>query len=80
MEPFLKRLLIPFQSPKMCGLGGFAMLNCPLVSGGLARVNAWGQGLGGIVVGADSMDQMASFRTVGLPDYTILGVNSIIIF
>jgi len=30
------------HSPKMCGLGGLAMLNCPLVSGGLARVNVWG--------------------------------------
>ena len=25
--------------PKMCGLGGLAVLNCPLMSGGLARVN-----------------------------------------
>ena len=32
------------HSPKMCGLDGLAMLNCPLVSGGLARVNAWGYG------------------------------------
>ena len=30
------------HSPKMCGLGGLAMLNCPLVSGGLAGVNRWG--------------------------------------
>ena len=30
------------HSPKMRGLGGWAMLNCSLVSGGLARVNAWG--------------------------------------
>ena len=29
---------------KMRGLGGLAMLNCPLVSGGLAGVNAWGYG------------------------------------
>ena len=29
------------HSPKMCGLDGLAMLNCPLVLGGLARVNAW---------------------------------------
>ena len=28
----------------MCWLGGLAMLNCALVSGGLARVNAWGYG------------------------------------
>jgi len=28
--------------PKMCGLGGLAVLNCPLVSGGLARVKTWG--------------------------------------
>ena len=32
------------HSPKMCRLGGLAMLNCPLVSGGLAMVNAWGYG------------------------------------
>ena len=30
--------------PKICGLGGLTMLNCPLVSGRLARVNAWGYG------------------------------------
>jgi len=32
------------HSPKMCGLGGLAVLNCPFVSGGLARVNVWGYG------------------------------------
>ena len=32
-------------SPKMCGLGGLAMLNCPSVSGGLASVIAWGYGV-----------------------------------
>jgi len=32
------------RSPKMCGLGELAMLNCPLVSGELARVNAWHYG------------------------------------
>ena len=33
------------HSPKVCGLGGLAMLkNAPLVSGGLARVNARGCG------------------------------------
>ena len=32
------------HSPTMCGLGGLARLNCPLVSGGQARVNAWGYG------------------------------------
>ena len=53
----------------MYGLGGLAMLNCPIVSGGLARVNAQGYGdraWGGIVVGADSMGRMASFCTEGI--------------
>ena len=54
------------HSPKMCGLCGLAMLNFPLVSGGLARVNAWGYGdrVSGLVVGADLMGQMVSFCTV----------------
>jgi len=34
------------HSPKMCGLGGLAVLSCPLVSGGRARVNTWGCGVG----------------------------------
>ena len=44
-------------SLKMCGLGGLAILNCPLVSGGLVREmhGVWRLGLGGIVVSADSM-------------------------
>jgi len=34
------------HSPKMCGLGWLAMLNCPLVSwdGGISRVNMWNYG------------------------------------
>jgi len=32
--------------PKICGLGGLAMLNCPLLSGALARFNTWGYGDG----------------------------------
>jgi len=32
------------HSPKMCGLGGLDMLNCPFVSGGPAGVNAWSCG------------------------------------
>ena len=36
--------LVSSHSPKLCGLGGLVILNCPIVSGGLARVNgdrAW---------------------------------------
>ena len=69
------------HSPKMCRLGALAMLNCPLVSQdmlvrGISGVNAWGYGdgaggaggLGGMLsrVGADSMDRMGSFCTVGI--------------
>jgi len=35
---------ISSHSPKMSELDRLAMLNCPLVSGGLARVNAWSYG------------------------------------
>ena len=58
------------------------MLNCPLVSGALARVNAWGYGdraLGGIVVGADSMGRMASSCTVGFYNSMILTIMLLIV-
>ena len=35
---------VPSHSQKMCRLDGLSMLNCPLVSGGVSRVNTWGSG------------------------------------
>ena len=44
LHGFLLGAPVSSHSPKMCGLGALAMLNCPFVSGGLARINAWGYG------------------------------------
>ena len=68
--------LVSSHSPKMCRLGGLAMLNCPLVSQDvsvreISGINVWGYRYRTWVkmlrwrVGVDSTGQMASFCTVG---------------